>query len=299
MRGTYANTKRKAPGELYFEYVRTNSAADPFGEVFVNRLTGNSGSASTTYSDLDENLWAGGADLTYRVSPSLAFTAGGAYSDTQRYNSRRDFIFRSNGSTVCDGTTCVSDPVYLSGIGTLRPDALLSPGVVNALGIQLVVSVRRRSDLAVPVGDPWDGHSLEWWTPAPPPEYNFARRPRIEDTEAFTNAKRDGRAYHAPPSYEDIEVPRNTLIPAGIGAAGFVCAFALSWHIWWAALLGLAAMWAGVVLRSLQGDTERVIPAAEVQRQNEAWLDCARQTAPVTRFAEVERINRGRAMETT
>ena len=138
LRGSYANTKRKAPGELYFEYVRTNSAADPFGEVFVNRLTGNSGSASTTYSGLDENLWAGGADLTYRVSPSLAFTAGGAYSDTQRYNSRRDFLFRSNGSTVCDGTTCVSDPVYLSGIGTLRPDALLSPGVVNALGIQLV-----------------------------------------------------------------------------------------------------------------------------------------------------------------
>lgn len=176
--------------------------------------------------------------------------------------------------------------------------ALIVCGIV-ALGIQLVVSVRRRSDLAVPVGDPWDGHSLEWWTPAPPPEYNFARRPRIEDTEAFTNAKRDGRAYRAPPSYEDIGVPRNTLIPAGIGAAGFVCAFALTWHIWWAALLGLAAMWAGVVLRSLQADTERVIPAAEVRRQNEAWLDCARQTAPVTRFAEVERINRGRAMETT
>ena len=48
LRGSYANTKRKAPGELYFEYVRTNSAADPFGEVFVNRLTGNSGSARTS-----------------------------------------------------------------------------------------------------------------------------------------------------------------------------------------------------------------------------------------------------------
>lgn len=138
VRGTYANTKRKAPGELYFEYVRTNSDSDPFGEVFVNRLTGNSGTAGTTYSDLNENLWAGGADLTYRVSPSLAFTAGGAYSDTQRFNSRRDFIFRSNGSTVCVDDTCVSDPVYLSGIGTLRPDILLSPDVVKALGITLV-----------------------------------------------------------------------------------------------------------------------------------------------------------------
>lgn len=169
---------------------------------------------------------------------------------------------------------------------------------VAALLVQLVVSIRNRGDLAVPVGDPWDGHSLEWWTAAPPPEYNFAQRPMIQDTEAFTNAKRDRRAYCSPAGYEDIAMPRNTLLPLCIGAAGFVCAFALSWHIWWAAVLGLVGMWGAVAVRSFQTDVERVIPAAQVRAENEAWLQAARRTAPVTRFAELERINRGRAVET-
>ncbi|MBD3728982.1 MAG: TonB-dependent receptor [Sphingomonadales bacterium] len=137
VRGSYANTKRKAPGELYFEYVRSNSPADPFGDIFVNRLNGNSGTANYTFSDLNEDLYTGGADLTYRLTPTISVTAGGAYSDTQRYNSRRDFIFRNSGSTVCSGGVCVTDPVFLSGIATLRPDILLSPGVVDALGIEL------------------------------------------------------------------------------------------------------------------------------------------------------------------
>jgi outer membrane receptor protein involved in Fe transport len=132
LRGSYANTRRDAPGELFFEYVRTNSSADPFGEYFVNRLNnGNGGNAGVTYSALEENLWSGGADLTWRALPSLSFTAGGAYSDTRRTSSRRDFL-------ILAPNTFLGQSAIISGIGMLRPDLLLAPGVVDAMGISLI-----------------------------------------------------------------------------------------------------------------------------------------------------------------
>jgi outer membrane receptor protein involved in Fe transport len=132
VRAAYANTRRDAPGELFFEYVRTNSSADPFGQYFVNRLNnGNGGNAGVTYSELEENLWSGGVDLTWRALPSLAFTAGSAYSDTGRTSSRRDFLILAPNEFL-------GQPAIISGIGMLRPDRLLSPGVVDAIGITLI-----------------------------------------------------------------------------------------------------------------------------------------------------------------
>jgi cytochrome c oxidase subunit 1 len=52
---------------------------------------------------------------------------------------------------------------------------------VIALGIavfiwNLVVSLRDRE----PAGDdPWEGHSLEWFTTSPPPRHNFRSLPPI------------------------------------------------------------------------------------------------------------------------
>ncbi len=43
VRGGYANSKRKAPYELFFEYVRSNGTVDPFGQYFVNRLNNGNG----------------------------------------------------------------------------------------------------------------------------------------------------------------------------------------------------------------------------------------------------------------
>ena len=48
---------------------------------------------------------------------------------------------------------------------------------------QLFVSIRsRRARLAEPTGDPWDGRTLEWATPSPPPLFNFAVMPNVRAT---------------------------------------------------------------------------------------------------------------------
>ncbi|MHA6720226.1 TonB-dependent receptor domain-containing protein [Sphingomonas sp. RS6] len=125
LRGSYANSKRKSPSELTFEYVRTNVASDPYGNYFINRLNnGNGGDATVSYSDLNEDLWSGGADLTFKVVPDLSLSTGYAYLDTSRYSSRRDFQF-----------TAPSD--FPSAVAMLRPDLLLGSAIIDYYGIKL------------------------------------------------------------------------------------------------------------------------------------------------------------------
>jgi cytochrome o ubiquinol oxidase subunit 1 len=134
---------------------------------------------------------------------------------------------------------------------------------------QFVVSIRRRHELRDETGDPWDGRSLEWSTPSPPPVFNFAVLPNVEGLDAYWNTKQGAAAAKAEtkerehtPGYEPIEMPRNT-------ATGFVCAFfatvtgfALIWHIWWLAILGLVAAYA-VFVKFAWRDAEHYEISAE------------------------------------
>jgi cytochrome o ubiquinol oxidase subunit 1 len=103
---------------------------------------------------------------------------------------------------------------------------------------QVVVSIRTRQSRMDRTGDPWNGRTLEWATSSPPPPYNFAVLPRVESLDAFWAMKQAGK--RAPAAhYEAIEIP-------GTSANGFVTAFfavitgfAMIWHIWWLAILGL------------------------------------------------------------
>ena len=121
----YANSKREAPDEFSFEYYRSNQASDPFGNVFINRLNnGQQGSAEVSYSYLNENLWSGSVDLSFKVTPDVTATIGYAYSDSKRRTERRDFLFTAPG-----GTPIVS--------ALFRPDFLLQPDVIDFYDITL------------------------------------------------------------------------------------------------------------------------------------------------------------------
>jgi cytochrome o ubiquinol oxidase subunit 1 len=111
-------------------------------------------------------------------------------------------------------------------------------GILATLA-QLVVSIRSRERRADLSGDPWNGRTLEWSTASPPPAYNFAVLPQVSSLDAFWAVKQSGPG-HKPEHYESIEVPRNS--PNGFVTAFFavVTGFALVWHIWWMAVLGLA-----------------------------------------------------------
>ncbi|MCJ2185575.1 TonB-dependent receptor domain-containing protein [Novosphingobium beihaiensis] len=117
LRGGYAKSKRDAPYEIEFQYVRLNSGG-PFGDSYVNRLDGgNQGDARVAFSKLDEDVWSAGADLSHTFGPGWTGTVGYAYQLNDRSTSRRAFQFRAAG-----------DNNLISSFGLLRPDVLFQPG---------------------------------------------------------------------------------------------------------------------------------------------------------------------------
>ncbi len=139
VRGSYANSKRKAPFELYFEYIRTNAESDPLGAFFVNRLNnGNGGDASVTFSDLNEDLWSTSGDFSWRAMTNLSLTVGAAFADTRRTSSRRQFQFLA--PSICEGVPSPTTVCLPAGVTLQRPDFLLGPNKIDAFGISLIES---------------------------------------------------------------------------------------------------------------------------------------------------------------
>jgi cytochrome o ubiquinol oxidase subunit 1 len=113
-------------------------------------------------------------------------------------------------------------------------------GIVATI-VQLVVSIRTRDSRRDLTGDPWDGRTLEWSTASPPPAYNFARLPVVDSLDAFWAMKQRAAAV-APERYAAIEMPRNSATGFLTAFFAVVAGFALIWHIWWLAILGLAGI---------------------------------------------------------
>ncbi|MER8523521.1 cytochrome o ubiquinol oxidase subunit I [Mesorhizobium sp. M0644] len=169
--------------------------------------------------------------------------------------------------------------VLAAGVGML----ITTAGVVAQI-VQLVVSIRQRAALRDVTGDPWDGRSLEWATPSPPPVFNFAALPHVEGEEPYWSIKQRAREQNRlrdEPDYEPIEMPRNS--PTGFICAFFatVMGFALIWHIWWMVALGALGALATFVVFAWRDIPEYVIPAAEVARIDRANRS-ARREALVT-----------------
>jgi cytochrome o ubiquinol oxidase subunit 1 len=119
---------------------------------------------------------------------------------------------------------------------------------------QLVISIRTRDYRRDLTGDPWNGRTLEWSIASPPPAYNFALLPKVDSLDAFWVMKQRAAA-NPPESYPAIEVPRNSANGFLTAFFAVVSGFALIWHIWWLAILGLAG--AAVILAAF-GWMERI-----------------------------------------
>ena len=141
---------------------------------------------------------------------------------------------------------------------------------IASMVMQLYVSIRDRRKTADVSGDPWDGRTLEWATSSPPPAYNFAVLPEVRDREAFLEMKERGVAYRRPAAYEDIHMPKNSMVGVAMGAFAFVLGFAMIWQIWWLAAASGLAMWIAMIARSSDDDSEFKVTATEVKRIEDA-----------------------------
>jgi cytochrome o ubiquinol oxidase subunit I len=150
--------------------------------------------------------------------------------------------------------------------------AIILTGIILQIA-QLAVSIRRRDELRDATGDPWNGRSLEWATPSPPPDFNFAVLPRVEGEEPYWGLKQRARQQAQlgeEPRYTDIAMPRNS-------PTGFICAFfatfmgfALIWHIWWIVAVAAMGAYATFVVFAWRDRDEYIIPTDEVARIDRA-----------------------------
>ncbi len=187
------------------------------------------------------------------------------------------------------GFLCAFLPLYILGLmGATRRLDYYDPSmgwkplfIVAAIGVtlvsvgigfqitQLIVSIKNRKKNLDTTGDPWNGRTLEWATSSPPPVYNFAKHPVVQEIDPFWEMKQRKEKPHL--LYEDIHVPRNTGTGFNIGALSVLFGFALTWHITWLTLASIAGIIATIIIRGWEDNIEYTIHADEVKKREKAW----------------------------
>src|ERR1700686_3804043 len=145
-------------------------------------------------------------------------------------------------------------------------------GIVSQI-VQLIVSIRAREKLRV-TADPWNGRTLEWATTSPPPAWNFAVQPRVSGRDALWSSKQQALAKRdeAPPApaYEPIEMPKNSATGFVTAFFAVVIGFAMIWHVWWIADLGVFGAFVTLLAFAFRRRSEIEVPAEQIARFDRA-----------------------------
>jgi cytochrome o ubiquinol oxidase subunit 1 len=128
----------------------------------------------------------------------------------------------------------------------------------------------RKNNLDRTGGDPWNGRSLEWSIPSPPPIYNFAVIPTVDSIDPLWAIKRS-EAPEVEKRYEDIHLPKNTAMGLYLGLLSLIFGFAMVWHIWWLAVAGFVGIIACMIIRLSGEDEHMLISAAEVEQIEQSY----------------------------
>lgn len=166
-----------------------------------------------------------------------------------------------------DAATGFQPYLIIAAIGA----AIIAAGVVFQV-LQLIVSIKNRNkegyrDLT---GDPWNGRTLEWATSSPPAFYNFAHDPKVNCIDAFWYDKQKGLDVDSKPKvrvepYHDIHMPKDTAMGFAIGMFVLIFGFAMVWHIWWVAIVGLVCTVGALIIRSFNYDIDYYVKASTVE----------------------------------
>jgi cytochrome o ubiquinol oxidase subunit 1 len=139
--------------------------------------------------------------------------------------------------------------------------------------VQLVVSIRNRRHTADLSGDPWNGRTLEWSMPSPPPAWNFSELPLVTSRDSFwaTKLARAGQdatgldaATRSARKFQPLHIPRNTPVGFFIAFFAVVAGFSLIWHIWFSAVLGVAGIVGAILWQAWRTDREVLVTLDEI-----------------------------------
>ncbi|UAJ65972.1 cytochrome o ubiquinol oxidase subunit I [Candidatus Schneideria nysicola] len=158
--------------------------------------------------------------------------------------------------------------LLIAAIGT----GLIAIGIIAQI-IQIIVSIRNRSKNLDLTGDPWNGRTLEWSIPSPPPLYNFAIIPKVNNLlDAFWHTKKNSISTKNVSEenaktiiYESIHMPKNTYIPIIISFFSLIVCFSMIWHIWWMTKIGCIGIILTIFIHSFNKNTFYYISPEEIK----------------------------------
>lgn len=153
-------------------------------------------------------------------------------------------------------------PLFVvAGIGAF---IILCGALIQFFGLFWSIKIRKKNwDHSG--GDPWNARTLEWSIPSPPPVYNFAVIPTVDQIDPLWAIKR-GHAPKPREHYEDIHMPINTPMGLYIGTFSMIFGFAMTWHIFWLAIVSFIAILACLIIRLSGKDEHEIITAAQVKK---------------------------------
>ncbi|WP_413379982.1 cytochrome c oxidase subunit I [Alkalihalobacillus sp. 1P02AB] len=159
---------------------------------------------------------------------------------------------------------------FISTIGTF----FMSAGVI-LLVINVIYSAFKGE--RVTEADPWDARTLEWATPTPIPEYNFAQTPQVRSLDPlfYEKVHGDGTMKSAEP-VADIHMPNGSILPFIMSIGLYIAGFGLimkspHWELGGNGLIvlivGLAITFGTMFVRSIKEDHGYYIPASRVKEE--------------------------------
>ncbi|ADV33643.1 cytochrome o ubiquinol oxidase, subunit I [Candidatus Blochmanniella vafra str. BVAF] len=175
-------------------------------------------------------------------------------------------------------------PLYILGfMGMTRRlsqniDTIFSPMLITAaigtfligLGIlcqciQIIISVfnRDKYNNYHDNSDPWNGSTLEWATSSPPPFYNFAHIPIINNNRNvfWYIENRKNVTLCKNKTYEPIHMPKNTHDGILIAFFSLLFGFSMIWYIWWLSILSLFGIIGIWIAHTFNNNTEYYVPS--------------------------------------
>jgi cytochrome o ubiquinol oxidase subunit 1 len=141
--------------------------------------------------------------------------------------------------------------------------ALIFVGIALTV-VQLIVSIRQRNLSRHSSGDPWNGRTLEWSVPSPPPAWNFSRLPRVSGTDAYWTMKSSLNREQAPAAYTTVHVPRSNPTGIFLALSAVIFGFAMIWHITWLAVSGLLGGLLVLLMQAWRPEQEYEISAEQI-----------------------------------
>ncbi|GAB7055878.1 cytochrome c oxidase subunit I [Paenibacillus sp. JMULE4] len=152
---------------------------------------------------------------------------------------RRVFTYQP-GVGLEQGNLISTIGAFLMGIGTI------------VFVINIIVTARKPVDA---LADPWDGRTLEWTIPSPPPEYNFKQTPLVRGYDAFWKEKMAGNKEMTPAEpIGPIHMPNPSILPFIMSVGLFVAGYGFMYHHYAVAIIGLGITLIAMFFRSVIDD---------------------------------------------